>query len=245
MLINARLSRKSLNANTLVRNLLGHTLGYFDKVLVRGQKDREAFASLGVKAEQLSIIGNLKTQGDDQREYARLIERDYIILASSHTGEEQQFLEGRPNHLKPYLMVLAPRHPDRSAAIETQIERLGLKLAVRSKAQPVTAETEVYLADTLGELKSFLAFARVAIMGGSFDKTGGHNLIEPASLGCAIITGPSDSNISEDIAMLGPGEGVLQVKDMAACWQAVAAARRSTTTCFPPRRPSNRVGRRR
>jgi 3-deoxy-D-manno-octulosonic-acid transferase len=58
-------------------------------------------------------------------------------------------------------------------------------------------------------------------MGGSFDSTGGHNLIEPAALGCAIITGPSDSNIAEDINMLGIDRGILQVDSMEACWQAI------------------------
>ena len=66
-----------------------------------------------------------------------------------------------------------------------------------------------------------MAYARVVIMGGSFDNTGGHNLIEAAALGCAIITGASDSNISEDIKILGSGRGVLQVESMAACWQAI------------------------
>ena len=97
-----------------------------------------------------------------------------------------------------------------------------MNFAVRSKAQAIEQNTEVYLADTLGELKSLLAYARVVIMGGSFDTTGGHNLLEPAALGCAIITGPSDSNIAEDIKILGINSGVLQVKSMAACWQAIA-----------------------
>ena len=66
-----------------------------------------------------------------------------------------------------------------------------------------------------------MAHARIVIMGGSFDTTGGHNLIEPASLGCAIITGPSDANIGADIEMLGDGQGLLQVEDMAACWRAI------------------------
>ena len=93
--------------------------------------------------------------------------------------------------------------------------------SVRSKAQAIDAGTEVYLADTLGELISLMAFAGIVVMGGSFDSTGGHNLIEPASLGKAIITGPSDSNIVDDIAMLGNGEGVLQVDDIDACWNAI------------------------
>ena len=117
--------------------------------------------------------------------------------------------------------MLAPRHPDRSAAIQTQIENLGLSCAVRSKAQAIEADTDVYLADTLGELPAFMAHASVVVMGGSFDSTGGHNLVEPASLGRAIVTGPSDSNIAEDIVMLGQGQGVLQVEDMAACWREI------------------------
>ena len=96
-----------------------------------------------------------------------------------------------------------------------------MRYSVRSQAQAVDNQTEVYLADTLGELSSLMAFARVVIMGGSFDATGGHNLIEPAGLGSAIITGPSDSNIIEDIAMLGAGDGVLQVENIDACWSAI------------------------
>ena len=78
-----------------------------------------------------------------------------------------------------------------------------------------------YLADTLGELEAWMAHALVVVMGGSFDDTGGHNLIEPASLGCAIVTGPSDSNIRRDIELLGDGRGILQVSDVDACWRVV------------------------
>ena len=117
--------------------------------------------------------------------------------------------------------MLAPRHPDRSAEIQAEIERLGLRYAVRSKGQALASETEVYLADTLGELGALMAYARVVVMGGSFDATGGHNLLEPANLGCAIITGPSDTNIVEDIKMLGTGSGVLQVPNMAYCWREI------------------------
>jgi 3-deoxy-D-manno-octulosonic-acid transferase len=96
-----------------------------------------------------------------------------------------------------------------------------MSFAVRSKAQTIAQDTEVYLADTLGELDSLMAHARVVIMGGSFDTTGGHNLLEPAALGCAIITGASDSNIVEDLEMLGLDQGVLQVESMTACWQTI------------------------
>jgi 3-deoxy-D-manno-octulosonic-acid transferase len=64
-----------------------------------------------------------------------------------------------------------------------------------------------------------MAHARIVIMGGSFDNTGGHNLIEPAALACAVITGPSDDNIREDIKLLG--DAVIQVPDVENCWQQV------------------------
>jgi 3-deoxy-D-manno-octulosonic-acid transferase len=221
LLVNARLSHKSLHAGKLVRALLSTTLGYFERILTRDSTDRDALLSMGVSEDRIAIIGNLKSHVEATPRQPRLIERDYLILASSHKGEEQQFLQARPAELKHYLLVLAPRHPDRSAAIQTQIEVLGMNYSVRSKAQAIDQNTEVYLADTLGELKSLMTYARVVIMGGSFDTTGGHNLIEPAALGCAIITGASDSNIVEDIKMLGPNHGVLQVASMAACWQAI------------------------
>ena len=219
--VNARLSRKSLQASGFIRRLLTSTLACFSRILTRSSRDLDALLSLGASAEQVSVIGNLKSHIELSQQHSRLIERDYLILASSHSGEEQQFLEARPAQLADTLLVLAPRHPDRSASIQTLIERLGMSYAVRSKAQAVANDTEVYLADTLGELKPLLAYARVVIMGGSFNTTGGHNLIEPASLGRAIITGPSDSNIVEDIAMLGSGSGVLQVEDMAHCWRSI------------------------
>ena len=222
LLVSARLTSKSLRAGKFVSGLLSTTLAYFTHILARSGKDRQALLSLGVSEDRITLPGNLKSHAQTAPRQSRQIERDYLILASSHQHEEQKFLQARPAELEHLLLVLAPRHPDRSAAIQTQVQHLGMNCAVRSKAQAIEQSTEVYLADTLGELKSLLTYARVVIMGGSFDTTGGHNLLEPAALGCAIITGPSDSNIAEDIKMLGINDGVLQVESMTACWQAIA-----------------------
>ena len=221
LLINARLSAKSLDTTGLLRRILARTLACFDRVLTRNRADLEAFTSLGADSKRIRIVGNLKSRVTVAVEQPRLVQRDYLLLASSHEGEETRFLEAKPQDAEPCLIVLAPRHPQRAADIERQISSLGLRYAVRSRSEPVTAATEVYLADTLGELAALMAHARVVVMGGSFDDTGGHNLSEPASLGCAIITGPADANISADIEMLGIGHGVLQVEDMAACWRAI------------------------
>ena len=223
ILVNARLSKKSLHRGRWVRRLLGRTLASFSRILARNSGDREALLALGANADRIEVLGNLKAQSASAPIPTRLLDREYLLLASSHADEEIDFLRARPAALRDRLLVIAPRHPQRSAALQQQIKALGMRYSVRSLQQPVDEQTEVYLADTLGELADFMAHASVVIMGGSFDDTGGHNLIEPASLGCAIVTGPSDSNISADIEMLGVGQGVLQVENMDACWSAVQA----------------------
>jgi len=221
LLVNARLSARSLEANRFVRALLAHTLEYFSEILTRSRADQQALQSLGASPASIRILGNLKAQHHPPTNPTRPVDREYLLLASSHAGEELAFLASRPAAAQSRLLVIAPRHPARSRAIQAEIDGLGLRYAVRSQSQPVTAETEVYLADTLGELSQLMAHAEVVIMGGSFDDTGGHNLIEPASLGCAIITGPSDSNIDADIKLLGAGQGIIQIKTIDACWSAI------------------------
>ena len=221
LLVNARVSAKSMRGGSFVRRLLAQALARFSLILTRADSDREALLALGAPADRIRIVGNLKTRraATTTPPPERLVERDYLLLASSHDGEERDFVAARPASPGGPLLVIAPRHPARSHAIQAQLDELGVRYAVRSQAQPIAAETEVYLADTLGELAALMAHARVVVMGGSFDRTGGHNLIEPAALGCAIITGPSDSNIGDDIEMLGNGEGLLQVESMQQCWR--------------------------
>lgn len=219
ILVNARLSAKTTAANAYVRRLARTTLGHFDRILARGEAERNALRGLGASDEQLRVAGNLKTVGVDRQPRERLVARDYLLLASSHAGEERNFIESRPGDLRNLLLVVAPRHPDRSETLQAEFTTLELDYAVRSKADTVTEDTQVYLADTLGEMKALMAHARIVVMGGSFDQTGGHNLLEPASLGCAIITGPSDHGIRGDIKMLG--DGLIQVGDMAQCWRCI------------------------
>ncbi len=217
IMVNARLSSRSTARGDRVRAWLATALGYFSRILARSEHDREALIRLGARAEDVIVAGNLKRLPDPANRPSRLLERDYLLLASSHETEEARWLEQRPAALAGQLAVIAPRHPERGAAIEHELAAQGLRVARRSRGDPVDADTDVYLADTLGELESLMAFARVVVMGGSFDQTGGHNLIEPARLGCATITGPSDANIREDIRLLA--DGVIQVGDLGQCWR--------------------------
>lgn len=215
--VNARLSKKSTEAPIFIRYLLRRALENIHRHLARNEQDKQSLIELGAPADKIKIIGNLKTGVENQQSHENLINRDYLLLASTHEDEEALFLDHRKAINT--LIVIAPRHPKRSEAIQRYLFAKRINFAVRSKNEPISGETEVYLADTLGELKSLMAHARLVIMGGSFDQTGGHNLIEPASLGCAIITGPSDSNITNDIRMLG--DGIIQVADIEACWDKI------------------------
>ena len=217
--VNARLSGKSTQAPIYIRYLLRRSLANIDLHLTRNDQDCDNLIGLGAEPDQIKIIGNLKSHFDQIENLPRLVERDYLLLASSHEGEEQLFLKQRPAGWQDKLIVVAPRHPTRSLSIQQQLTDLGINFAVRNEEQTITDETQVYLADTLGELKAFMAHSEIVIMGGSFDQTGGHNLIEPANLGCAIITGPSDSNIRQDIHTLS--DGIIQVTDMPACWRQI------------------------
>ena len=92
------------------------------------------------------------------------------------------------------LLLLVPRHPHRAASIEALLQAKGLRTARRSTNAPITAQTQVYIADTFGELGLWYALAAIAFVGGSFVRVGGHNPYEPAHAGCAILHGPQVAN---------------------------------------------------
>ena len=112
--------------------------------------------------------------------------------------------------------MLVPRHPQRFADVAALLERADIPFVTRSSRQPVLADTQVFLLDTLGELLPFYAAADVAFVAGSLVPIGGHNLLEPAALGKATLTGPHNFN-SEDIAKLLIERGAVElVADAAA-----------------------------
>ena len=222
--INARLSEKSLQNPEWIKNILCNTLEYFDAHLTRTETDIEALLSMHVPADKIRICGNLKfaIKGIiNPLTLNKLIDRPYLLFASTRETEELLFapliqsLQQNNEITDPsiQLVVLAPRHPTRAKEIITALKPFNFNLKQRSKGEPVTQDTQIYLADTLGELKPLMAHARLVVMGGSFKNIGGHNILEPAQLGKAIITGPSDNNIRQDIALLKQQNAIIQVQD--------------------------------
>lgn len=212
--VNARLSARSLNASAWSRALLKTTLSYFDSILTRTQQDVENLTTLGADSKKITVAGNLKyAQPAEIDPYDRLISRPYILFASSHNPEELLFASILKKIDLKQLIVIAPRHPQRANEILKVVKPLGLAIQQRSKGEEIHPDTQIYLADTLGELKAFMAHAELVVMGGSFADVGGHNVLEPARLGCPIITGPSDDNIQPDIALLKQHGAIIQVSD--------------------------------
>jgi 3-deoxy-D-manno-octulosonic-acid transferase len=143
-------------------------------------------------------------------------DRPAWIAGSTHAGEEEQVLSAHAELLTVVpnaLLLLVPRHPERFQAVADLIGRRGLRFERRSSGNPVRAESQVLLVDTVGELSLLYAAADVAFVGGSLVPIGGHNLLEPAAVGLPVLTGPYQSNAREIARQLLTEGAALQVDD--------------------------------
>jgi 3-deoxy-D-manno-octulosonic-acid transferase len=214
LLVNARMSERSASGYGRVAQLTRSTLADINLIAAQSRTDADRFLRLGAVPERTRVIGNLKfdislppsihEQAESLRRFLG-VNRPVWIAASTHEGEEQQILEAFERILMQHqdcLLLLAPRHPERFERIADLCHRVGDRVARHSRGDPVTAATRVYLVDTLGELPVFYAAADVAFVGGSLVPVGGHNMLEPASLGVPVITGPHCFNFSEVVTIL-------------------------------------------
>ncbi|MDH5485059.1 MAG: 3-deoxy-D-manno-octulosonic acid transferase [Gammaproteobacteria bacterium] len=215
-LINARLSAKTLSVAGWIKKQYKKALDTTDKILLRSDTDRQAYISLGADESKLTVVGNLKFSADTQTiAVIEFSERPYILIASTSDNEEKLFAEAwKTMNRQGHLMVIAPRHPERSPAILNALKPLALEIAVRSQQQAVTGTTDIYLADTLGELNRFIAGASLVFVGGSLVPRGGQNVLEPARLGKAIITGSMATNFQNEIDDLIQHDACIQVDDI-------------------------------
>lgn len=211
-IINGRLSPKTTSTFKWVRNILGQVLRLTDHIYARSEADREAFIQLGADAGNVTTIGNLKYSPPSLQTAGKLpVLRKYIIAASTHDDEEKQILQCWLRLNRTELLVIAPRHPERREEILRQLTRLTDSIAVRSRNDAINESTTVYLLDTVGELNNWFADALLVIMGGSFIARGGHNLLEPAHFGKAVIFGPSMENFREEARLMLGKHAAVQV----------------------------------
>lgn len=213
-MINARLSSKTTTAKPWVKALLKTALSKVNSIAARSEQDASAYAQLGADKNIISTTGNLKftsVLSDQQsaQENNFSIDREYVLVASTHDDEESQIYKCWKKLNRKELLIIAPRHPERANAI---IKKLQCdNLSSRSKDEAITDKTDVFLLDTVGELKNYFKNAKLVVMGGSFVPVGGHNILEPASFNRAIITGPYMENFQQEMALMRDKEAIIQV----------------------------------
>jgi 3-deoxy-D-manno-octulosonic-acid transferase len=194
-------------------------------VAAQSAADAERFVALGADPARTRVVGNVKFDmqlGEAVAEKGRELQLRYLgtrpvwTAGSTHEGEEELLLDAHTvlrRTVPGALLVLAPRHPQRFEGVAALLERRGLIFARRSGTQAVRAESQVLLLDTMGELTAFYAASDAAFVGGSLVPVGGHNLLEPASLGVPVITGPHTQNGSEIARLLIEAGGAFEVAD--------------------------------
>ncbi len=225
-ILNARLSARSLKGYRLLRPLVGRALRTVTCVAAQSSEDARRFVVLGARQEQVCALGNLKFDIHPPDPAPLLAAfhahvpagRVTWIAASTHEGEEQAVIDLHARVLERYpdaLLLWAPRHPERFAKVEASVRAQGWRVATRSAEQWPGADTQVFVLNTLGELMPFFACAQVAFVGGSLQAIGGHNLLEPAAMGTAVITGPHLHNFAE-ISRRMSEAGALSIRDDAA-----------------------------
>lgn len=240
LLINARLSERSCRRWEALPGTARWLLDCFTAIYAQTHDDAKRLRRLG--AANVQEVGNLKLAAPplpvDEASVTdwlrRLNDRPRWLVASTHPGEEpivvlaHRFLEP---HFPGLLTVIVPRHPERGPALAAELAAPDLRIALRSRGELPEAKTDLYIADTLGELGLWCRLSPLVAMGGSLIPHGGHNPLEPARLGCAVIFGPHMFNFTEAAAGLVAAGGARQFAESSGLAEAAAALLPQPETC--------------
>jgi 3-deoxy-D-manno-octulosonic-acid transferase len=222
VLVNGRLSDRSF-ANWHKRPSIAEAL--FENlahVVAQSEVDGERFRALG--ARPVTVSGNLKVDtavppvnNAELASMHRMIgSRKTWAAISTHQGEEEivaqvhHMLKARHRDL---LTIIVPRHPDRALEIAAEIEKMGMKAALRSRGDQITPDTDIYLGDTIGDMGLYLRLTEIAFVGRSLTAQGGQNPLEPAMLKSAILSGRNVQNFRDSYQRLIKNGGAKLVRD--------------------------------
>lgn len=215
ILANGRISDRSFSRYLKFGWFFRHALQQFSCLCMQTKTDRERIIAIGAPPERTRVSGNLKydipfhpvqddEKADLRRQYAIPDNLTVMVAASTHPGEEELILSAYRELLATcdnLFLVLVPRHPERANEVAVLLERMNLPYRRRTTLaacdEVLFQGREVLLVDTIGEMMGLYALSDLAFVGGSLMPTGGHNLLEPASLGIPSIFGPHMSNFRE------------------------------------------------
>ncbi len=221
-IVNGRLSERSWQRWRARARVAATVFGMIDCCTAQTEADAERFRDLGI--ENANAAGNLKYDvdplpADTTVELAlrdALGSRPLWVAASTHPGEEEIIIDAHrliATAFPDLLTILVPRHPERGDAVADFLRSQGIRFARRSTGGTIPAGASVYLADTIGELGLFYRLAPVAFLGGSLVDLGGHNPIEAAQLGAALVTGPHTGNFTDVYTEFDRADAVVTVRD--------------------------------
>jgi len=224
LLVNARLSEKSLHNYLKIKSFVGAVLAKVDLLLAQTHTDALRYQALGLDKNKLSILGNNKLdmpipvqlQAEGLQLKNKLFtDRLVWIIGSTHTHEDDIFIrlyQQLKIHFPTLLLILAPRHEKRFIRVRKLCLASQLTVRSRSSHQPCALETDIFLLDSIGELKLFYAAADCSFVAGSMTPVGGHNILEPALLNIPVMFGPYMANSQQTVAQMLAAKACIQCK---------------------------------
>jgi 3-deoxy-D-manno-octulosonic-acid transferase len=214
VLASARVSPRSVGKYRRLVSLFRKTLSHGIVIAAQSESDAERFRTIGATPDRTHVTGNIKfdfqppagieEQGRAWRE-RNAPGRPVWVAGSTHEGEESIVLDAHRRVLECFpdaLLILVPRHPQRFDTVRDLLAKRHDRAANRSSGAAISPSISVLLGDTMGELMMFYAAADVAFVAGSLTPIGGHNLLEPASVGRPVLTGPHNFNGEESAQLL-------------------------------------------
>ncbi len=216
-IINGRISERTLHASAWMKKRYRDCLRVNNFVLARTEEDSQRFIKLGATPSKVKTIGNIKFYPqhniDDITAFQTL--RPYVLAASTRDDDEALLVSAwKKSEHGEQLLIIVPRHPKRLADIISQIKPYNLKIAIRSRNDNITSETDIYIADTFGELMAFIKGATFVIMGGSFVNKGGQNILEVAHAGKTVVFGPFMNNFKEEAQLFVEQQAGIQLDNI-------------------------------
>jgi len=223
LLINGRISPRSFKKYFRFRALTKKVLLDIDLFLVQTAEDKAKLERIGVSSGLVKVTGNLKAEIDlpsfTAEEILGLKEKmsipyskKVVVAGSTRNGEEKKLLESFVKAKKAredLVLIMAPRHPERSVEVETLCQEFSLRAVRRTRVTP-NSQWEVLILDTIGELAQFYALCDLAFIGGSLVPWGGHNLLEPAFYSKPVFFGPHMKNFAY-LAEIFTGAGAARI----------------------------------
>ena len=223
ILLNARLSEKSAKGYGKVRRLTQPMLQQLTWLLAQDITTQQRYVDLGLDQSKSQVVGNIKfdisapnsfiEQAEQLKQEWQLEKRQIITLASTHAPEEENLLKQLQSHLKlnPNLVcIVVPRHPERFDEVYKICQSLNLNTQRRSLKQPIQIDTQVFLADSMGEMWLWYALSQACFVGGSLNEPGGgHNILEPMVLNIPTVIGPRYFNFQSIVDEFVAAQGIL------------------------------------